>query len=129
MKNTSVLTKRITSYFNIYGTNQRYPPRNEMVVYWQDIYCGVSDTYRLKLTVFLVPKKIDSWCFPVRKISISGVLPAKFPSNFFGKIFIAPKDSFLNFRGSLFSYFPAFVLIAGVISILEDFGSIMPAVL
>ena len=66
--------------------------------------------------------------FAGSKISISGVLPAKFPSkSFFGKIFIAPKDSFFNFKGSLFCYFQAFVLISAIISISEDFGSLLPA--
>ena len=46
--------------------------------------------------------------------------------NFRRKIFIAPKDSSLNFRGSVFSYF-SIVLISAVMSILDDFGSLLPA--
>ena len=62
--------------------------------------------------------------FPVNFLFISGEISAE---NFFWKIFIAPKDSSLNFRGSLFSYFLAIVLISAVISILDDFGSLLPA--
>ena len=43
------------------------------------------------------------------------------------KKFIAPKDSSLNFKGSLSSYFWAILLISAVIAILEDFGSLLPA--
>ena len=39
----------------------------------------------------------------------------------------APKDSSLNYRGSLLSHFWATVLISAVISIYEDFGSLLPA--
>ena len=69
--------------------------------------------------VFLVLKKIDSWSkmsFPVNFWFISGEISAE---KFFWKIFKAPKDSFLNFRGSLFSNFWANVLISAVMSILE----------
>ena len=40
---------------------------------------------------------------------------------------MAPKDSSLNFRGSLFNYFWAIVLISAVISFLEDFCRLLPA--
>ena len=40
--------------------------------------------------------------------------------------FIPPKDSSLNFRGRLFSYFCAIALISAVMSIFEDFGSLLP---
>ena len=45
----------------------------------------------------------------------------------FWDIFIAPKDSSLNFRGSLVSYFRAIMLIFAVMRISEDFGSPLPA--
>ena len=70
--------------------------------------------------VFLVPEKIDSWS----NIVISGEISAEF---FFSNIFIAPKDSSLNFRWSVFSYCLTILLISAVITILEDFGSLMPA--
>ena len=54
--------------------------------------------------------------------------PVKFPPKiFFWKNFIAPKDSSLNLSGSLLSYFWASVLISAVISILDDFGNLLPA--
>ena len=40
---------------------------------------------------------------------------------------MTPKDSSLNFRGSLLSYFWPILLISAVITILEDFGSPLPA--
>ena len=55
---------------------------------------------------------------------ISGEIPAE---KIFLNIFIEPKDSSLNFRGSLLSYFWAILLISAVITILEDFGSLLPA--
>ena len=63
--------------------------------------------------VFLVPKKF-----------ISGEVSAE---KILGDIFIAPKDSSLNFRGSLVSYFRAIMLIFAVMRISEDFGSPLPA--
>ena len=45
----------------------------------------------------------------------------------FSNIFIAPKDSSLNFMGSLLSYFSAILLISAVISLLVDFGSLLSA--
>ena len=54
--------------------------------------------------------------------------PVKFqPNFFFWEIFIAPKDLSLNFTGSLLSYFWAIMLISVVMSIFEDFGSLLPA--
>ena len=77
--------------------------------------------------VFLVPKKFDSWS----KNVISGHFSVHFRWNsrrkIFLNIFIEPKDSSLNFRGSLLSYFWPIMLISAVISILEDFGSLLPA--
>ena len=78
--------------------------------------------------VFVVPKKLDSWS----KNVISGQFSVHFRwnfrrKNFVWRIFIAPKDSSLNFRGSLLSFFWANVLISAVISIIEDFGSLLPA--
>ena len=52
---------------------------------------------------------------------VSDQLLVHFRWNFRPKIFIAPKDSFLNFRGSLLGNFWAIVLISAVMSILEDF--------
>ena len=46
---------------------------------------------------------------------------------FFLENFIAPKDSSLNFRGILQCYFGAIVFISAVMSIFEDFGSLLPA--
>ena len=66
---------------------------------------------------------IHGTSFPVIFRFISGEISAQF----FWDIFIAPKDSSLNFRGYLFSYFWAIVLMSAVISILEDFGSPLPA--
>ena len=54
--------------------------------------------------VFLVPKTFDSW-----------------PENVISGLFS------VNFRWSLLSFFRAIVLISAVISILEDFGSLLPA--
>jgi len=71
--------------------------------------------------VFLVPKKLDSWS----KNVISGESPAE--KKFFWKIFIASKDSSLNFRGSPSSYFWAIVLISAVISILVNVDSLLQA--
>ena len=62
--------------------------------------------------------------FPVNFRFISGEISAE---KFFWKIFIAPKDTFLNFRGSLLTNSWAFVLIFVVMSILEDFDSLLPA--
>ena len=62
--------------------------------------------------------------FPVIFRFISGEISAE---KNFSNIFIAPKDSSLNFRGSLFSYFWAIMLIFAVITIIEDFGSLLPA--
>ena len=45
----------------------------------------------------------------------------------FRKIFTAPKDLSLNFRESLLNYCCAILLISAVISILEYFGSLLPA--
>ena len=60
--------------------------------------------------------------------SIFGSFPVKFPPiKFFREIFIAPKDSSLNFRGSLLSYFWAIMLISAVMSIFEDFGNLLQA--
>ena len=84
--------------------------------------------------VFLVPKKFDTWTENV----VSGHFSVHFRRNFRFRwnfrrkkfswnIFIEPKDSSLNFRGGLSSYFWAIVLISAVISILEDFGSLLPA--
>ena len=79
-----------------------------------------------------------NYIFLVLKNSIRG-LKMSFSVNFwfipgkisaekkFWKIFIAPKDSSLNFRGSLLSYFWAIMLIFAVMSISEDFGSLLPA--
>jgi len=44
----------------------------------------------------------------------------------FRKIFIAPKDSSLNFKASLSSYFRASMLISAVIDILDPFGMLIP---
>ena len=68
---------------------------------------------------FLVPKKFDWWS---KKCHFRW----NFRRKFFSNIFIAPKDSSLNFRGSLLSYFWAILLISAVITILEDFGSLLP---
>ena len=58
--------------------------------------------------------------FPVIFVSF----PVKFPPKKCAfEHFIAPKDSSLNFRGRLLSYFWAILLISTVITILEDFGS------
>ena len=78
--------------------------------------------------VFLVLKKFDS----SSKNAISGQFLIHFRwnsrwKNVFLKIIITPKNSFLNFRGSLLSNFWAIVLISAVISILENFGSLLPA--
>ena len=58
---------------------------------------------------------------------IFGLFPVKFPPYFFLKNFYSTKRFVLNFRGSLLDYFWAIVLISAVISILEDFGSLLPA--
>ena len=55
--------------------------------------------------------------FPVNFRFIFGEISAK---KYFWENFIAPKDSSLNFGGSLLSYFRAIVLISAVISILDD---------
>ena len=57
---------------------------------------------------------------------ISGQFPVKLSLKKIRKIFIALKDSSLNFRG-LLGNFCVIVLIFAVISILEDFGSLLPA--
>ena len=75
--------------------------------------------------VILVPKKFDLWSKKCHFRFISGEISAE--KFFFWKNFIAPKDSSLNFRGSLLGYFWAIVRISAVISILEDFGSLLPA--
>ena len=75
-----------------------------------------------------------SYVFLMPKNSIRG-LKMSLPDNFryiaceisAGKIFLAPKDSYLNFKGSLLSYFWAIVLISAVMSIFGDFGSLLPA--
>ena len=66
--------------------------------------------------VFLMAKEFDSWS-----------KKRYFRPIFFWKKFIAPKDSSLNFRESLLSYFWAILLISAVIIILEDVGSLPPA--
>ena len=68
-----------------------------------------------------MPKKFDSWSKKGHFRSVSGSFPAIFLN-----IFIAPKDLSLNFF-LLLSYFWAIVLISAFISILEDFGSLLPA--
>jgi len=68
--------------------------------------------------VFLVLKKSIrglKMSFPVNFWFISGDIFAK--KLFFCEILNAPKDSFLNFRGSLFSNFWAIVLNSAVMSI------------
>ena len=62
--------------------------------------------------------------FPVIFRFISGEISAE---NKISNIFIAPKDSSLNFKAGLLSLFWAILLISTVITILEDFGSLLPA--
>ena len=62
--------------------------------------------------------------FPVIFRFISGEISGY--KNFWN-IFIAQKDSSLNFRESLLSYFWAILLIYAVITILKDFDSLLPA--
>ena len=62
--------------------------------------------------------------FPAIFRFISGEISAEI---FFSNIIIAPKDSSLNSRGSLLSYFWAILLISALITILENFGSLLPA--
>ena len=59
---------------------------------------------------------------------MSGSFPVKFPSKiFFLKNFYCTKRFVFEFQGSLLGYVWAIVLISAVISILEDFGSLLPA--
>ena len=74
--------------------------------------------------VFLVPKKFDSKKCPVIFRFISGKITAE---NFIPKNFMVPKDSSLNFRGSLFGYFCDTLLISVVNTLLRDSGSLLPA--
>ena len=111
-KKTHITNKPLNSH----GTRWLYPPPWP-VVYCQDIYYGVFDACRLKLTWIMY-----FWCS--KNVHFRWNFRRK---NFVWKIFISPKDSFLNFRGSLLSYFWAIRLISAVISILEDFGSLLPA--
>ena len=62
--------------------------------------------------------------FPVNIRFISGEISAE---KIVLEYFIEPKDSSLNFKGSVLSYFWAIVLISTVISILDNFGSLLPA--
>ena len=102
-----------------------------MAVYCQVIYYGVLRCLYVNSDikhVFLVPKKFDSRSKKCRFLTIFGSFPVKFsPKKFVWKNFIAPKDSSMNFRGILWSYFWAIVLIFAVMSIFKDFGSLLPA--
>ena len=71
--------------------------------------------------VFPVTKKFDS----LSKDVISGLFSVHFRWNIQRRNFIAPKESSLDFRGSLLSYFWAIMLISAVLSILEEFGSLL----
>jgi len=78
--------------------------------------------------VFLVPKKIDSLSKKCHFRSIFGSFPVKFPpKQFFRVNFYSTKRFVFEFQGGLWSYFWAIMLISAVMSILEDFGSLLPA--
>ena len=110
-------------------TRDDYTPtvRGGSVLPWQLLW----RVKRLKLTLIMFyycQKNLDSWSEKCHFRSIFGSFPVKFPlRKKFWKIFIAPKDSSLNFRGSRLNYFRTIVLISAVISILEYFGSLPPA--
>ena len=100
-----IFRKNNKRLFNSHGTRRRYPSRYEEAVYSQEIYNSVIDAFAVNFRF------------------ISGEISAEKNS---WKIFIAPKDSSLNFSGSLLGYFWAIMLISAVISNLEDFGSLLP---
>ena len=109
--------------FNSHGTRWQCTAKK--------FYYAVFNAYRLKLTLimyFLCSKnsiRVLKMSFPVNFWFTSGEISVE-KKNFW-KNFIAPKDSFLNFRGSLLSNFWAIVLIFADMRILEDFGSLLPA--
>ena len=74
-----------------------------------------------------MPKKLDSWS----KNVIPGQFPGHFRWNFRRKFFLenfyCTKRIVFEFQGGLLSYFWAIVLISAVMSILDDFGSLLPA--
>ena len=116
----------ISKFVNSHGTRLLYFPRYKMAVYCQDICYGVLRCLYVKSDINYEILVLKKW-FVVSKChfrSIFGSFPVKFPpKNFIWK----PKDSSLNFMGGLLSYFWAIVLISAVISILDDFGSLLPA--
>ena len=79
-----IFRKNNKRLFNSHGTRRRYPSRYEEAVYSQEIYNSVIDAFAVNFRF------------------ISGEISAEKNS---WKIFIAPKDSSLNFSGSLLGYF------------------------
>ena len=78
-----------------------------------------------------MPKKFDSWSKKCHFRSFFGSFPVKFPPK---KIFLEKFYCFkkfycfvFEFQGGLSSYFWAIVLISAIISILDDFGSLLSA--
>ena len=76
------------------------PPRDRLAVYCRELSHAFLGSIRIKLTLAMNSPYQKKLLVP-SKISGSGSLPVK-PSNkkIFRKIFIAPKDSPFNFRGS-----------------------------
>ena len=73
--------------------------------------------------------RVKKWLSTCQFVFISGPLPVKRPpKKKFRKIFIAPKVSSWNFRGSLLSYFWAITFISAVIAILDPFGTLVPRI-
>jgi len=75
----------------------------------------------------VITYKVEKWLTVCLDIIISGPFSVKLLTKFFrSKIFIAPKNSFLNSKGSLFSYFWAIMFISTVTGIQGPLDTLVP---
>ena len=105
---------------------------NTCADFWHACAKGLETTPWKQIVVKLIwptCRQGKKWSSTCQFVFISGPLPVKrLPKKKIRKIFIAPKVSSWNFRGSLLSYFWAITFISAVIAILDTFGTLVPRI-